>query len=169
MSFEQLCELDRVYEPFASEVNVKVDIDNGKITLNGLSRHVTEVKGRIGSLLNKLHTQTYASTALQYLEVNPIWSYEDIEDFRYVNYNQNTSILLEKAYRNKETRCVFANALGQMCIADFSTMTEYLKNDPEDKTKITRMHTVPVDDNYGNVISTILSILIQFSLSISIA
>lgn len=149
-----MCELDRVYEPFASEVDINVDTDNGKIALNGLTRQVAEAKGRIMSLLYKLCTQTSAATHLQCLEVKPIWSYEDMEDFCYVNYNQDTCILLEKAYRNKDTRCVFANALGQVCVADFSTMTEYLKHDPDDKTKIKRKLPVPVEDNYGNVLST---------------
>lgn len=119
-------------------VDINISRVNGEITIKGPGREATEVFNSVSSQLSKLSATKAEENSLKVLEKIPKWSYEDMKNFTFVEYDKSTQYRLEVAHQNQETKFAFTNSRGHECAVDFNTMTEYRKNDPNNRTKIQR-------------------------------
>lgn len=117
---------------------MNINKDDGVITIEGPTSEGTKVYNSVSSQLSKLSGSKAAENSLKVLEKVPEWTYEDLNNFTFVKYDEKTKYRLEMARQNHNTECVFTNSMGHECVVDFNTMTEYQKNDPSNRTKIRR-------------------------------
>lgn len=117
---------------------MEIDNINGVIKIEGLEGEVLNVLNRIGAQLMKLYAVRCEEEYARILMKSVVWSYECMSTFTYVNYDDKINYKLEFTNNCQRPTCVFKNSMGDECVADFQTMTEYRKNDPTNITKIQR-------------------------------
>ncbi|XP_062619962.1 uncharacterized protein LOC134281522 [Saccostrea cucullata] len=121
-------------------IDVAVDKEKGVVTLYGRNEALLEASGQVHGLLRDADRRKQAQLEAELLSDIVHWYFiENLHgQYELVEYPNQISQLVEKAYHNKQPDVKFTDQAGTEYTINFNNMEEFPSGDPTDVITVTR-------------------------------
>ena len=132
----------RRIEEIGKQHGITINIQGGKIFMNGLQTDFLRAKTDVQELLLRATRDVNEQREAEWMKDRIQWCYMDPVSQTVEQYDEETNLKLERAYMDKQTSVELFTENDETFIVDFTNMKEYSRNEEDDEAVVLRKNRV---------------------------